>query len=69
MNKVGEVTTIIKDHVQWFSIREDKGLLDTPDILFVGLSLPGIDWDTCLGNSCGSMVLGGEDVTRRPLNL
>ena len=69
MNKVGEVTTIIKDHVQWLSIREDKGLLNTPDILLISLSLPGIHWNTCLSDSCCSMVLGGEDITRRPLNL
>ena len=62
MNKVGEVATIIKDHVEGLSIGEDKCLLNAPDVLLIGFSLPGIHRDTCLSDGCSSMVLGREDV-------
>lgn len=41
-------------------------LVDAPDVLFVGLSLPGKDWDAGRGNGSGSVVLGGVDVARGP---
>ena len=69
MDKVGKVTAIIQDHVQGLSIGEHKGLLDTPHVLLVGLSLPGIDWDASDGNGSRSMVLGAEDIATAPLDL
>merc|ERR1719430_1421228 len=69
MHKVGEITTIVEDHVQGLAIGKNKGLLDTPDIFFISLALPGIDWDTTSSNSSSSMVLSGEDVARRPGNI
>jgi len=62
MNKVGQITTIIKDHVERLSISEDQCLFYAPDILLVSQSFPGVYWNTSLGNSSGSMVLGREDV-------
>ena len=44
-------------------------LFDAPDVLLVSLSLPCINGQTCLGNGCGGVVLGGEDVAARPLDL
>ena len=57
MDKVGEITAIIQDHVQRLAVGEDDCLLDTPHILFIGLTLPGVDWDTTGSNSSSSMVL------------
>ena len=57
MDKVGQITTIVQDHVQRLAIGEDNSLLDTPDIFFISLALPGIDWDTTCSNSSSSMVL------------
>lgn len=42
---VGEVTTIIEDHVQG-SLSEVNGLLNAPDVLLLSLSLPGIHGHT-----------------------
>lgn len=69
MNKVSQVTPIIEDQVEGLSIREDQGLIYTPNVLLVSLSLPGVHWNTGLGNSSSSVVLGREDVAWRPLNL
>lgn len=44
-------------------------LLNAPLILLVGLSLPCVDGNPSGGNSSSSMVLSGEDVARRPLDL
>merc|ERR1719239_1633536 len=55
--QIGQVATIIKDHVEGLAVREDNGLLNAPDILFIGLSLPGVDRDTTSCHGSGSMVL------------
>lgn len=68
VNQVGEVTTIIEDHVQG-SISEVDGLLNAPDVLLLSLSLPGIDGDTSGSNGGSGLVLSGENVARRPLDL
>merc|ERR1719347_1886350 len=69
VDEVGQVTSVIKDHVEGLAVREDDSLLDTPYILLVSLTLPGVDRYTAGSNSCSSMVLGGEDVARRPGDL
>ena len=61
VDKVGEVTSIVKDHVQGLAIREDEGLLNAPDVLLIGLSLPRVHRHSNGGDGCGGVVLGGED--------
>ena len=61
VDKVGEVTSIVEDHVQGLAIGEDEGLLNAPDVLLIGLSLPGVHGHSNGGNGCGGVVLGGED--------
>ena len=61
VDKVGEVTSIIEDHVQGLAIGEDEGLLNAPHVFLVRLPLPRVDWHTHCGNGCGGVVLGGED--------
>ncbi len=47
MDNRSKVTTIVEDHVEGLSTREGgEGLLDTPVVLFFGLSLPGKDGNT-----------------------
>ena len=63
MDHVGQVTTIIEDHVEGLPVGEaSEGLLNAPLVFLLSLTLPGVDWDTGSGDSSGSVVLGGEDV-------
>ena len=61
VDKVGEVTSIVEDHVQGLAIGEDEGLLNAPDVLLISLSLPSVHGHSNGGDGCGSVVLGGED--------
>lgn len=69
VDKVGQITTIIQDHVQGLAVREDDGLLDAPHILLVGFSLPGVDGHASGSNSSSGMILRAEDVAAGPLDL
>ena len=61
-----EVTTVVKDQVQRLATGETlDGLVNTPDILLLGLTLPGEDGNTSSGDGGGGMVLSGEDVLER----
>lgn len=52
MDKGGQITSIIKDKVEGFAVREgSKGLIDTPQILLLGFSLPCKDRDASSGNT------------------
>eukprot|EP00043_Microstomoeca_roanoka_P006097 m.60201 g.60201 ORF g.60201 m.60201 type:complete len:366 (+) comp13270_c0_seq1:453-1550(+) len=62
VNQVGEITSVIEDHVEGLTVGEHDRLLNAPEVFLIGLTLPGIDGDTSLGNSGSSLVLGGEDV-------
>lgn len=66
----GEVTTVIENHVKSLAPGESlEGLVDTPKILLLGLTLPSKDGDTGGGDGGSGMVLGGEDVAGRPGDL
>jgi hypothetical protein len=70
VDKVGKVTSVVEDHVERLALGEGgKGLLNAPKVLLLGLALPGVDGDTGSGNGGGGLVLGGEDVARRPGDL
>ena len=70
VNQVGQISSVVEDHVQWLSIWEGaEGLLNTPVVLLLGLSLPGEDGDTGGSDGGSGVVLGGEDVARRPRDL
>merc|ERR1719489_647572 len=69
VDEVGEIATIVKDHVQGLAIGEDEGLFNAPDVLLISLFLPGVDGHTNSGNGCGGVVLGGEDVARAPCDI
>lgn len=58
MDDSGEISTVIEDHVEWLAVWESaEGLLDTPEVFLIGLTLPGVDWDTSSSDSSSSMVL------------
>ena len=66
------VATIIKDHVRADSIRigrEHEGPVKIVPMLGQGLALDGKDRDAGCGNGGGGMVLGREDVARRPAHI
>jgi predicted secreted protein len=70
VDESGQVTTIIQDQVQALAVLEgDQLLLEAPLVLLLGLTLPGENGDTSSGNGSSGVVLGGEDVARRPGNL
>ena len=61
-----EVTTVVEDQVQRLATGETlDGLVNTPDILLLGLTLPGEDGNASSGDGSGGMVLSGEDVLER----
>ncbi len=46
MNKVGEITTVVEDHVQRLAVGEgSESLFNAPVVLLFGLTLPGKDGD------------------------
>ena len=57
MNKICQITTIIKNHVQWLAIFEDQSLLNAPNIFFIRFSFPSIDRYPSGSNCCSSKVL------------
>jgi len=70
VNQVGQISSIVEDHVEGLSIGEStEGLLNTPVVLLLGLSLPGKDGNTGGSDGSSGVVLGGEDVARRPRDL
>ena len=69
MDQLGQVTAIIQDHVQRLAIGEKDCLPHTPDVFVISLSLPSIDRHTPCCHGGGSVVLGGENVARRPSHL
>ena len=63
VNEVCKVTTVIKDHVQGLATGKTlDGLVDTPKVFLLGLTLPGEDRDTGGSDGSGSVVLSGEDI-------
>jgi len=69
VNNVGKITTIVKDHVEGLTVREEQGLLNAPDEFLISLTLPGVDRDTSGSNGSSSVILGRENVAGRPGNL
>ena len=52
VDEVGQITSIIEDHIEGFATRESgDGLVDTPEVFFLSLTLPGEDGDTCGGDA------------------
>ena len=70
VDKGGKISSVVKDQVERLALGEgSEGLLDTPSVLLVGLTLPGENGDTSGGDGSGGVVLGGVDVARRPGDL
>lgn len=69
VNQIGEIASVVEDHVERLAVLEHDGLLNTPQVLLLGLALPGVDWNAGLGDSRGGVVLSREDVAARPLHL
>jgi hypothetical protein len=41
VDEVGQITSVVEDHVEGLTIGEVDGLLNAPDVLLIGLTLPG----------------------------
>ena len=68
VDEVGQVASVVEDHVELLSVGPDEGLVNAPEVLLLGLTLPGIDGNTRGSDSGGSWVLSGEDVAGGPLD-
>ena len=52
MNEGGEISSVVENHVEGLSVGEtSNGLLHAPDVLLLGLSLPGEDGYTSSGDA------------------
>jgi hypothetical protein len=70
VDEVGEVTTIVEDHVEGLAVGEgSETLLNTPDVLLFGLTLPGEDRNTGGSNRSGGVVLSRENVLWRGVSF
>jgi hypothetical protein len=57
VDEVGQIASIIEDHIKGFATRESgNGLIDTPEVFFLSLALPGEDGNT-RGGDAGSKCL------------
>ena len=64
-----QVTAIIENHVQRLTVLKEQRLFNAPVEFLFGHSFPGVNWDSCHGNSCCCMILRGEDITATPCNF
>ena len=71
VDEVGEITTVIQDHVQRLVAREGReSLFDTPVVLLFGLALPGEDRDTSDSDAGDTNMLAMNLIYRNsPLTL
>lgn len=69
VNEIGEVASIVQDHVQRLAIGEDQHLLHAPVVLLLGLTLPGIHRHAGDGYGRCCMILCTKDIATAPLNL
>ena len=59
MDKGGQVSAVVEDHVQGLAILEaEDGLVNAPLVLLLGLTLPGEDGDTSGGDAAKLSALG-----------
>ena len=69
MDGIGEVTTIIQDHVQLRAIRPMKSLFNTPIVFFQGFAFPGKNGNTGSGDGRSGLILSGENVAAGPADF
>ena len=63
------VAAVVEDHVRALAVRPRQRLLGAPPVLLERLALPGEDRDAGLGDRRRGVILGREDVARRPADL
>ena len=61
------VAAIVQDHVR--AVLEQEGFVQIIPVLFQRLTLDGEDRNTRLGDRGGGVILGREDVARRPAHI
>ena len=66
MHDLGEITAIIKNDVRGPTVWTFDGFFDALPELFVGFTFPGECWNACNCHGSGGVVLGREDIARRP---
>jgi len=69
VDEVGQVASVVEDHVEGLAVREEDGLLDAPQVLLVRHALPRVDGNASRGHSGSRVVLSGEDVAAGPGDL
>src|SRR6218665_102577 len=67
---IGQITTVIEDHVQWFVFAtEEQCLLDTPVSFFLSLTFPCKNADARSSDRSSSMILCREYIAGAPFNF
>lgn len=58
MNEIGEIATIVENHIEGLAAGEGcKRLLDTPNVFLLGFAFPSENWNTGRSNAIyGSSV-------------
>ena len=65
MEQGRQVAAVVQNHVGFPALYVGaNGAFEAPVVFFVGLTFPGENRDTTLGNSGGCLILGREDVAR-----
>ena len=70
MNDQSQVTAVVQQHVgiPRFAVLQN-GLFDTPFVFFLGFTLPGEYRNAVGSHGRSGVVLGRENVARRPANF
>ena len=67
---IGEVSSVVKDHVQGLTVVPKKQrLLNAPLIFLFGHALPSVHGDARSSDGRGGMVLGRKNIARRPRDV
>ncbi len=69
VDQEGGVATVVDDEVGPLAVGPGQGLLGAPPVLLEALALPREDRDAGGGDGGGGVVLGREDVARRPADI
>lgn len=61
MDQVGEISSIIQDHVEGLAVLEVQGLFDAPHVLLIGLTFPRIHYAQRGDNQAYRSLLGERE--------
>jgi hypothetical protein len=69
VHHLGQIAAVVEQHVRPPAVRPQDRLVDAPPVLLLGLALPGVDRHAACRDGRRRLILGREDVARRPTHL